>query len=73
MEGYSVFAQFYDALTANAEYPRRAEYILNLLCKLEHEPGLTLDLACGTGSLTLELQRRGIDIYGVDADRKSVV
>ena len=31
-----------------------------------HQPGLTLDLACGTGSLTLELYRRGVDIYGVD-------
>lgn len=67
MEAYSVFAQYYDALTGNVEYPKRAEYLLALLDRLGHEPGLTLDLACGTGSLTLELFRRGVDIYGVDA------
>lgn len=67
MAGYSVFSQYYDTLMASAEYPRRAEYLLALLEHLGHQPGLTLDLACGTGSLTLELYRRGIDIYGVDA------
>lgn len=67
MAGYSVFAQFYDELTNNVNYTQRAEYLLALLAKLEHSPGLTLDLACGTGSLTLELFRRGVDIYGVDA------
>ncbi len=67
MAGYSVFAQFYDSLTANVDYSRRADYCLELLGRLGHSPGLMLDLACGTGSLTLELFRRGIDIYGVDA------
>jgi len=67
MEAYSVFAQYYDALTGNVEYPKRAEYLIALLDRLDHKPGLTLDLACGTGSLTLELFRRGVDIYGVDA------
>ena len=66
MKSYSVFAQYYDELTENVEYSRRAEYLLELMRRLGHQPGLTLDLACGTGSLTLELYRRGVDIYGVD-------
>ncbi len=66
MKSYSVFAQFYDELTANVEYSKRAEYLLELMKRLGHDPGLTLDLACGTGSLTLELYRKGVDIYGID-------
>lgn len=67
MAGYSAFSRYYDILMAGVDYRSRAEYLLSLLKHLGHEPGLTLDLACGTGSLTLELQRLGIDVYGADA------
>jgi len=63
---YSSFARYYDSLTHNVNYPKRAGYICDLLKKLNHNAGLTLDLACGTGSLTIELAKRGIDIYGID-------
>ncbi len=63
---YEVFADFYDKLTGNVGYSERAEYILSVLERLGHKAGLTLDLACGTGSLTLELKKKGVDIYGID-------
>lgn len=64
---YDVFARYYDALTQNVNYEEMADYLCALLDKEGHKAGLTLDLACGTGSLTLALARRGLDIYGVDA------
>ena len=67
MRGYSYFADYYDRLTQNISYGQLAEYLCRLLQKLGHDPGIVLDLACGTGSLTLDLAQKGIDVYGVDA------
>ncbi len=66
MSGYHAFSQFYDNLTFNVDYQKRADYIQSVLSLYGHRWGLTLDLACGTGSLTLELKSRGVDIFGVD-------
>lgn len=66
MSGYRNFSQYYDNLTFNVDYKKRADYIQSVLSLYSHDWGLTLDLACGTGSLTLELKRRGVDIFGID-------
>ena len=66
MSSYSVFARYYDSLTLNVNYPARADYLCDLFSHFNHNTGITLDLACGTGSLTVELAKRGLDIYGID-------
>lgn len=66
MSSYTAFARYYDSLTLNVNYPERAEYLCNLFSRYAHNTGITLDLACGTGSLTVELAKRGLDIYGID-------
>lgn len=64
---YSYFAQYYDKLTENVNYAEKADYFFHLMEKHQHAFGVTLDLACGTGSLTIELKKRGVDIFGADA------
>ena len=34
------------------------------------EPGSVLDAGCGTGRVTIELDRRGVDVVGVDVDER---
>ena len=70
MSGYRFFSQYYDNLTFNVDYKKRADYIQSVLSLCDHDWGLTLDLACGTGSLTLELKRRGVDIFGIDGSHE---
>ncbi len=64
---YSAFARYYDSLTRNIDYDAVAGHLCDAMKRLNHKPGLTLDLACGTGSLTVRLAERGIDVYGLDA------
>lgn len=71
MSSYERFADFYDSLTDNVEYEKRADYIINILEKKHNHPmGLTLDLACGTGTLTISLKEKGVDVYGIDGSEE---
>lgn len=67
MGGYGVFAEFYDRLTTDVDYGPWADYLLSLFEKHGRgRPETLLDLACGSGSLSLELASRGVDVIGVD-------
>lgn len=64
---YSSFASVYDELTVNVDYKNRAEYISSILKEYGVSDGLLLDLACGTGSLSVEFSKRGYEVIATDA------
>lgn len=67
MAGYGDFAYYYDMLTENVDYESRCEYICNLLAVSGIGKGILLDLACGTGTMSMLLSDKGYDVIGVDA------
>ena len=65
---YGALAPFYDALNGDVDYHTWADFLEE--CFEKYFPGkvdAVLDLACGTGSMALELAARGYDMIGVDA------
>lgn len=66
---YQVFAAYYDRLTQEVDYRRRAHYFDQLIKQhiAVSRETILLDLACGTGSLSAEMAQLGYDVIGVDA------
>ncbi len=67
MAGYGDFAYYYDLLTENVDYESRCNYIHSLLAENGIGKGILLDLACGTGTVSLLMSEKGYDVIGVDA------
>lgn len=67
---YQSFAEFYDVLTDNVGYKKLSDYICSLLSQNGINGGLLLDLACGTGTLSILLEKQGFSVIGVDASEE---
>lgn len=65
---YGDFARFYDLLTENIDYANLAEYYSRILEKYggSKENKELLDLACGSGGLSLPLKNLGYKVTGCD-------
>lgn len=64
---YDDFSRFYDLLTDNVEYKKRADYFCRLLSMCGVNEGILLDLGCGTGNMSFEMAEKGFDVIGVDS------
>lgn len=66
-ENYTDFAAIYDRLILeDIDYNAIADYVEATLVRLGKKAELVCDLACGTGTLTDILQKRGYDMIGID-------
>lgn len=73
MSSYQGFASLYDALTFDVDYAAMADFVTKHLRRHAISDGLILDLACGTGTLTLELAARGYEMLGADASADMLI
>ena len=67
MSAYVSLATYYDALTQDVPYGRFVDFYEDIFCRYGICPGLVLDLACGTGTITLLMAEKGYEMIGVDA------
>ena len=67
MESYAALAEIYDDINKVVDYSAFADFYEKCFEKyMDARPELVLDLACGTGKMTEELDRRGYDMTGID-------
>ncbi|MFO7294392.1 MAG: class I SAM-dependent methyltransferase [Caldicoprobacter sp.] len=63
---YNGFAYIYDTLMQDVNYPKWVDYIELLFRHYGVKPRQIVDLACGTGNITILLRERGYDVIGID-------
>ncbi|MBR6595786.1 MAG: methyltransferase domain-containing protein [Oscillospiraceae bacterium] len=66
MDAYHELAKSYDRLTNDVDYEATVEFYMQILQREGLCPRTVVDLACGTGSVTEILARKGYQVTGVD-------
>ena len=66
MDAYHELAKSYDRLTNDVDYEATVDFYFEILKREGLNPRTAVDLACGTGSVTAILARKGLDVTGVD-------
>ncbi|MBE6564520.1 MAG: class I SAM-dependent methyltransferase [Ruminococcaceae bacterium] len=65
-DSYSSLAPFYDRLNGGTDYDAICTFVRELFESEQKPIRSVLDLACGTGNLTVPLARAGYDMTGID-------
>jgi SAM-dependent methyltransferase len=63
---YEQFAYLYDELMQDAPYDKWVNFVLNRLKEYHIKGNTMLDLACGTGELSVRFAKQGFKVTGVD-------
>ncbi len=65
---YTAIAQYYDIFSQNdCDYPQWSQYLYAVAKK--HNAQKVVDIACGTGKMTVLLQKMGLKVTGVDVSQ----
>lgn len=73
MDSYRFLSAYYDRFTDDVGYARWADFFEQVFSRAALTPHLIVDLACGTGSLSAELARRGYEMISVDASAEMLM
>ncbi len=66
MDQYREFAFVYDELMDDVDYENWIDYIEKIIKKEDAKVQNILELACGTGNITIPLAKKNYDIAGID-------
>lgn len=66
MDAYHALASSYDRLTWDVDYAAVVDFYWQILEREQLKPRTAVDLACGTGSVTVLLAKKGLQVTGVD-------
>jgi len=66
MDAYGALAESYDRLTNDVDYDAVVHFYFSILAREGLSPRTAVDLACGTGSVTMRLADKGLSVVGVD-------
>ncbi|WP_087066138.1 class I SAM-dependent DNA methyltransferase [Intestinibacillus massiliensis] len=73
MDSYRVLSAYYDRFTDDVGYSAWADFFEQIFQREGLQPHLVLDLACGTGSISVLMAARGYEIIGVDASEEMLM
>ena len=66
MNAYISLAESYDRLTNDVDYAAVVDFYFQILAREGLKPRTAVDLACGTGSVTMLLAQKGLAVTAVD-------
>ena len=73
MSAYEALAASYDSLTYDVDYEKILQFYERLFRRYHLQPQTVLDLACGTGSLSVLLAGRGYRVLGADRSEEMLM
>lgn len=67
---YNGFAEIYDQLMTNVDYNGWADFYRSMMAAYGIRGGKICECACGTGNLTIPLQKLGFQVTGIDLSQE---